>query len=213
MTDSYPFSHLPHNQAAENNKAPIFEALKSLDLHSTKVLEIGSGTGQHGVYFCQKSPNLQWQLSEHANNMSALDAWYQVANQLKIDNLIQPIAFEIGKDALANSELTVLSNRDHEYIYSANVLHIISPQLAKTLVEDSSKYLKAGQKFVCYGPFKKDGTYTTDSNADFDAWLKSQGYGGMHDMKDIELWSESKLHLTECLPMPANNFLLVFEKR
>ena len=42
---------LPFSQASENNKKPILEVLSLWLKDSKAVLELGSGTGQHAVFF------------------------------------------------------------------------------------------------------------------------------------------------------------------
>lgn len=200
---SNPFSHLAHNQAAENNKAFIHQALSELGLLQQKVLEVGSGTGQQGIYLCQQNQQLSWQPTEVASNLDNLRLWHQVAHEQSISNFLTPIKFEIGQ-ALPDVEV--------DSIYTSNVLHIVSKDLAKQLVEQVTGKLSTGQLFICYGPFKRDGEFTTESNRDFNDWLQGQGYGGINDLDDIVQWSGNKLDVQHLCDMPANNFLVVYQK-
>lgn len=201
---SDPFQLLPHNQAAENNKAAIFAKLAALQLTSCKVLEVGSGTGQQGIYCCQNSAETTWQPTEQAANIEALESWYSAAQQVGIANFLTPLTFSIGDSDWPDG--------DFDVIYSSNVLHIVSPVLAKTLVEQVAAKLESQQLFICYGPFKKHGMFTTPSNEAFNSWLLDQGYGGVNDVEDIVLWSDKQLKLKHLCDMPANNFLVVYEK-
>lgn len=201
------FAHLPINQAAENNKAAILQALTDLQLTELNVFEIGSGTGQHGLYFCQHLPNMTWQPSEVANNIQLTHAWFDAAKPLGINNYLFPINYQIGQALPQPTAYSINA------IYSANVLHIVSHELAELMVETAAGQLKSKQLFIAYGPFKLDGEFTTESNQSFDIWLKQQGYGGLIDVSDIGIWSQQQLTLRYQHPMPANNFLLVFEKK
>ena len=203
-TDSKSFAHLPHSQAAENNKLAILNGWKSLELAKRRVFEVGSGTGQHGVFFCRHCPELHWQPSEVADNLAVLKSWHQAAKEEGIANFLPPVLFDI-----TNKEWPEFR---FDTVYSANVLHIVSRDVARSLIELLTAGLSSGQQFVCYGPFKLDGQFTTDSNREFDTWLKQQGYGGLLDMAQIQDWSEQQLVLKRRLDMPANNFLLLFEK-
>ena len=196
------FEGLPHNQAAENNKEPIFNGWVKLGLNQQKVFEIGSGTGQQGVYFCSKLPELQWKPSEVSANLEVLNLWYDAARRSGIDNFQPPVSFNIETGNFPESDT----------IYTSNVLHIVSNDLAKQLVQRVSTQLSLGHQFVCYGPYKVDGKFTTESNREFDLWLKAQGYGGLLDVSQIEKWSGQSLTLRHKVDMPANNFLLLFEK-
>lgn len=202
MSDA--FSHLPHNQAAENNKAAIYQQLAALSLNKLKILEVGSGTGQQGIFCCQQSPELTWQPTEQALNLATLEAWHSVAKEQGINNFLTPLPFSIGEHELPLGDV--------DAVYSSNVLHIVSTELAQTLVEQITVQLTQGQLFICYGPFKKHGHFTTPSNEAFNTWLLEQGYGGVNDVEDVVNWSEGGLRVKHLCDMPANNFLVVYER-
>ena len=46
----------PYAEACERNQRPILEVLKIELAESVDVLEIGSGTGQHAIYFGARLP-------------------------------------------------------------------------------------------------------------------------------------------------------------
>ncbi|GEA13612.1 DUF938 domain-containing protein [Alteromonas sp. KUL49] len=197
-------TELPVNQAAEKNKKPIYEALSTLGLLDGTVFEIGSGTGQHGIYFCALAPSLKWQPSEVEERLPVLQAWAQVACEEGIDNFSSPVSYSIDQGQLPDVQASSL--------YCANVLHIIQPNQAKSLIEQVCDKLKQGERFICYGPFKKDGEFTTESNQEFHTWLQQQGYGGLIDIDDMARWSNGQLVLEHVVDMPSNNFLLVWRK-
>ncbi|WP_144267113.1 DUF938 domain-containing protein, partial [Comamonas thiooxydans] len=86
----------PFSQACENNQAPIFEVLKSAFQHSRHVLEIGSGTGQHSVYFAPRLPQLVWQTSDLADSHAGIQAWHAAHGA---PNLLAPLEFDLATDA------------------------------------------------------------------------------------------------------------------
>ncbi|GLQ14815.1 hypothetical protein BTO11_06785 [Psychrosphaera saromensis] len=202
MTD--PFAHLTRNNAADNNKQYILDALQRLNLLKGKVVEIGSGPGQHGIHFCQHVSELTWQPTEITSKLPLTLQWYEVSQKQGLTNYLKPFSFHIGRDTITAS--------DFDLVYSANVLHIISEELAQHLIKQLVETMSQGQKLVCYGPFKQDGEYTSESNRDFDQWLFSEGYGGMQDLEDIPSWSDGKLSLLQVESMPANNFIVVYQK-
>ena len=69
--------------------------------------------------------------------------------------------------------------------------------------------------FVLYGPFHYGGKATSPSNAEFDAWLRGRDpASGVRDFEDLrDLAAGRGLALEEDNAMPANNRLLVFQKR
>jgi len=52
------------SSAADRNQQPILDQLQTLFPQQGTVLEIGSGTGQHAVFFSREMPGLLWQPSE-----------------------------------------------------------------------------------------------------------------------------------------------------
>ena len=55
-------------ESCERNKVPILEVLKPIFADRNTVLEVGSGTGQHAVFFGESMPHLTWQTSELPGN-------------------------------------------------------------------------------------------------------------------------------------------------
>ena len=195
----------PFSPACERNQAAILAQLQKLLRHSDKqVLEIGSGTGQHAVYFGQNLPQINWQTSDVTANYHGINSWLQEAN---LDNVLPPLAYEIGRDQWP------VENTD--VVFSANTLHIISEALVKQLIQDLGNHLKTGNRVLFYGPFKYKGEFTSESNTEFDLWLKDMDpLSGVRDFEVVEkLLSEQGFILLEDISMPANNQLLLFEKQ
>ncbi|MDF2178258.1 DUF938 domain-containing protein [Aliiglaciecola sp. CAU 1673] len=191
----------PFSQACENNKGPILEVLKKHFRPCSHILEIGSGTGQHGVHFAPALPHLIWQCSDMPGNHAGINAWIDEA---PAHNLKRPVAFTIGQHPWPKG--------DFDGVFSANTAHIMQPQEARLMMELVAHNLPKGGIFCQYGPFNIDGRYTSDSNRSFDESLRNQGYGGIRDIGELQDWAVSKLQLVERLAMPANNFTLVWRK-
>mgnify|MGYP001384863443 FL=1 len=85
----------PFSQACENNKAPILAVLRDVFEQASKVLEIGSGTGQHAVHFAAGLPHLHWQTSDVPLHHEGINAW---VNEADLPNLAAPISLHIGQD-------------------------------------------------------------------------------------------------------------------
>ncbi len=195
----------PFSPACERNQAVILSQLQKL-LRNTdlQVLEIGSGSGQHAVYFGQNLPQVSWQTADVTSNHCGIQMWLQEAN---LDNVLPPLAYEIGRDQWP------VKNTD--VVFSANTLHIISEALVKQLIQDLGGHLKAGNRVLFYGPFKYNGEFTSESNAEFELWLKDiDPLRGVRDFEVVEqLMSKQGFILLEDISMPANNQLLLFEKQ
>ena len=202
-------SALPFSQACENNKQPILEVLQTELQGSNHVLGIGSGTGQHSVHFAPNLPELQWQTSDVTNNHRHIAAWHHA---YPAPNLYAPLAFDLSTDAVpVNSQL----NLPYDVIFTANTLHIISWALVERLFTLASNVLPVDGKLIVYGPFNENGNYTSEGNQRFDAMLKAGNPdSGIRDKEDVvSLANAHHLQLSKTYAMPANNQLLVFQKR
>lgn len=196
----------PFSQACENNKRPILNVLKDAFANTHHVLEIGSGTGQHASFFGQKLPNLTWQTSDLVLNHHGINLWLDETN---CTNILKPIEIDLNKPWTIPP-----SNQPIDGLFTANTLHIISWPLVVKFFEGISQNLSVSANVCVYGPFNYEGKFTSESNANFDLWLKDRDINsGIRDIEAILQLAESAgLKLTNDYAMPANNRLLVFVK-
>ncbi len=190
---------LPFSRAAANNQEPIFRELKSLLTGARSVLEIGSGTGQHALYFARQLPHLRWQGSEHPRALDMLRPRYEAAD---LDNLDPPLALDIAARPWPITWPDAL--------YTANTLHIVSKELVEDFFHACAEQAPVGSQLIVYGPFNYDGQYTAASNADFDQWLKDRDpHSGIRDQEWVDgLAQAAGFTLQQDIAMPANNRLL-----
>lgn len=196
----------PFSQACENNKRPILDILTNAFSKSKHVLEIGSGTGQHAVFFGQHLPYLTWQTSDLLINHQGINDWL---NEAALTNVQRPIVID-----LHHTWPVPENNLQVDGIYTANTLHIISWPLVVKFFEGVAQNLKAQASVCIYGPFNYQGKFTSESNASFDTWLKERDINsGIRDIEAVlTLASSAGLNLIDDHLMPANNRLLVFSK-
>jgi len=196
----------PFSQACENNKRPILNRLSKAFTRSKHVLEIGSGTGQHAVFFGQQLPYLTWQTSDLLSNHQGINMWLDEA---ALKNVQKPIVIDLNK-AWPMPD----NNPRVDGLYTANTLHIISWPLVVKFFDGISQNLSAQAKVCIYGPFNYQGEFTSESNANFDKWLKERDENsGIRDIEAILLLASSAgLQVIDDHEMPANNRLLVFSK-
>lgn len=193
---------LPFSQACENNKEPILQILKPLLAASTRVLEIGSGTGQHAVHFAPALPQVRWQCSDLPHNLPGVASWIAAYPS---PNLLTPQPLDMRDPAWPDA---------FDVIYSANTAHIMPWPLVQRMLRDGGQLLPNMGLLVLYGPFNYGGEYTSASNAAFDTWLKQQDeQRGIRDFEavDAELQAAG-LALEADHAMPANNRLVVWRK-
>lgn len=193
---------LPFSQACENNKQPILNVLKSAFASSSKVLEVGSGTGQHATYFAEQLPHLVWQPSDQGEYLPAVKARVQ---QQTLANLRQPLEFNVFDAA---------PEGDFDAVFTANTCHIMPQTAVEALFKHLAQSLLKVNKLCIYGPFNDNGKYTSDSNAAFDQSLRQRDpQMGLRDRQWVAgLAQDCGFRLLASHQLPANNQLLEFER-
>lgn len=192
-----------YSEASERNKAPIFEAISEVLSQSKEALEIGSGTGQHALYFAEKMPHLRWQLSDCGDYLSAL---WQHLDIDSIENIVAPVSLDVRVLPWQQDQV--------DLIYTANSLHIMSWDAVCSLFKGVGQVLAEGGHLIVYGPFTYGGEFTAPSNADFDRWLKSRdAQSGIRDCDAVDqLAAAIGLELITDQSMPANNQCLIWRR-
>jgi Protein of unknown function (DUF938) len=193
----------PFSQACENNKDPILQIISRVFCQPTTIWEIGSGTGQHACHFARHLPHIEWQPTDRAENISGIRLWLEEAG---FPNLKPVLPLDVTD--------VVWSCETIDALFTANTLHIMSWDEVQILFDRLAEHLNPRALVCIYGPFNYNGTYTSDSNARFDQWLKSQNsLSGIRHFEDIvRLATASGLSLISDNAMPANNRLLVLQK-
>lgn len=193
----------PFAEACERNQQPILEVIKPLFADKTNILEIGSGTGQHAVYFAKAMSWLNWQTSDLPENHEGIRLWLEEA---QLSNLRAPLEIDVFQDEW--------STQTYDGIFSANTSHIMPSEAVPKLISGAARHLKADGLFILYGPFKYDGKFTSESNQRFDLWLKDRAaHQGVRDFEKLnQLAQENNLTFEQDIPMPANNQILVWKK-
>jgi len=191
--------------SCERNKAVIYQYCFPYIKASKRLLEVGSWSGQHALHIAPLLPDLYWQTSDLVPNIEALKA-----NLLDeaVSNVGLPFALDVAKAADWPIE-------QYDVLYTANTLHIMSWSHVEALFQHLSKSLLKEGKVIVYGPFKYKGEYTSQSNAEFELWLKDRdSQSGIRDFEAVnELAMSAGLTLLEDIAMPANNQLLIWQKK
>lgn len=199
----------PYSQACANNSQPILSVLSRYLDKSQGLLEIGSGTGQHAAFFSERLPHIQWHTSDLEENHAGIQAWVEdySAEFPEAKNLASP--FVLNAD-----DCPTLSINNLASVFTANTLHIMSWPQVEGLFQGIGPQLPMGCLWFVYGPFNYQGKFTSESNANFDGWLKDRApHMGIRDIEAVLVLAEKQnMKLLEDNPMPANNRCLVFRK-
>lgn len=190
--------------SCEQNKLPILEVLRKEFSTVKTVLEIGSGTGQHAVFFAEQIPHLTWQPSDVIESHASIIAWTADSD---MDNVLPPIELDVARHHWPRNV--------YDGIFSANTAHIMSWPEVVEMFSGINKILKQQGKICLYGPFNYQGQFTSPSNAHFDQWLKARDpQSGIRDFEALDtLANDNNLKLVNDYEMPVNNRLLVWQKQ
>jgi hypothetical protein len=197
--------------AFHRNHRPIWAVLQRfLAGQSGDVLEAGSGTGQHVVYFARQIPDLVWWPSDFNDRyLKSIAAWRAHA---QLPNVRPPHRIDLSDPAWWHDMQANGGPGNLRAVFCANVIHIAPWRVAEGLVAGAGSALRADGQLFLYGPFKRDGKHTALSNAVFDTSLREGNpEWGVRDILDLEkLASRTGLALQQTVDMPANNLILVF---
>lgn len=189
----------------ERNKEPIFEVLRRVLKPTGILLEIASGTGQHAAYFASRLPGITFVPSDiDASNLTSIAAFVEEA---ALPNLEAPRFIDVCSPAWDAPRV--------DAIFNANMIHITPWACTEGLFSGAARHLVDGGLLVMYGPYRLHGAHTADSNAAFDAEMqKRDPRFGVRDVEEVVDCARSfDMDLIERVPMPANNQILVLQKR
>jgi len=193
----------PYAEACERNRAPILAVLQQAFAQVRDVLEIGSGTGQHAVYFAQHLPHLTWQTSDVAEHHAGIEAWIADSG---LANVKHPLALDVRQMPWPVAAA--------DAIFTANTLHIMDFACVEAFFRGVARILAPRGVLAVYGPFNYGGQFTSASNAQFDASLRARGVGSaLRDFEAVDALARGAgLKLLRDVAMPANNRTLVWQR-
>jgi len=210
MTDSGQPDARLDAPAFHRNIEPITEVFHGLlaDIGGD-ALEVGCGSGQHAARFAATFPAMIWWPSDpDPRHRLSADAWRVSAGQ---SNLRSPVELDaripdwpLGGSNQPPDKLDLM--------YSFNVIHIAPWPVAEGILRGAAQHLVPGGRLVFYGPFKRNGRHTAESNAAFDESLRARDPSwGVRDLGDVEKYAGSLgLMLNDVIDMPSNNLIVVF---
>jgi cyclopropane fatty-acyl-phospholipid synthase-like methyltransferase len=192
-------SNKPYSESCDQNREPILAVIGPILRGRSDLLEIGSGTGQHAVFFAGHLPQTRWQTSDRAESLAAIHMWLDDSNP---GNVLEPLELDVCQGHWPR--------QTYDAIFTANTLHIMGDDEMQCFFTGLARVVGPGADILIYGPFNYQGQYTSDSNQQFDQWLKSRDRrSGIKNFEDVcALAEEVAISLVHDYAMPANNRLL-----
>lgn len=198
--------------ATERNRQPILDVLQQVLPDSGTVLEIASGTGEHAAFFARKLAHLRWLPTEQdASRRESIQAWGQATS---CQNLVLPPLAVNVRDRPWPVEADDFDDGPITAIANINMIHISAWEMSEHLMAGAQRVLPSNGVLYLYGPFKRGGQHTAQSNEAFDRMLRDRDSSwGVRDLETVvQLAEEHELELVRTVEMPANNLSVVFRR-
>ena len=194
----------PYSESCDQNRDSILAVIEPILRNCSSLLEIGSGTGQHAVYFSQHLPQIIWQTSDRISFHEVINAWI---NDSVAENVSPPLKLDVSSSDWPKQQ--------YDAVFTANTLHIMSETDVENFFTGVGDLLTTGSHLLIYGPFNYGGAYTSTSNESFDQWLKTQNASsGIKDFENVCTQAAgSDMNLVHDYTMPVNNRILHFKKK
>jgi len=174
------------------------------------VLEIGSGSGEHGVFFQKRFPGTIWQTSDpELVHRKSISSWIEYEDLTK--KMPQPLEIDVEKIPW---KIPLRLAHSLQGIVSINMIHVAKWSCTVALFRESGKLLDKGKFLVVCGPFKICNKHTSESNYFFDNSLKMQNdLWGIKNLEEVsEEGKKNGFSQEDIIRMPANNYSIIFRK-
>tara|TARA_B100000700_G_C15028074_1_gene849191 strand:- start:714 stop:1346 length:633 start_codon:yes stop_codon:yes gene_type:complete len=194
--------------ATERNRNSIADVLRSYIPNEGIILEIASGSGEHGVYFQELFPTIIWQASDpEIEHRKSIHSW--ISHKKLCSTMPYPLDIDVKKKPwpISNHLRYLIKG-----IVCINMIHISPWSCAEALFEGSKSLLSSNKFLMIYGPFFRKDKYIAESNINFDHFLKLQNpLWGIRDLDRInDLASQNGFVQNKIVEMPANNLSVIY---
>lgn len=195
-----------HAPATARNRDAILEKVGGLVAGNARVLEIGSGTGEHAVHIAGQMPDLVWQTSDPDPTMRAsTQAWI---DHTGVPNVGEPLVIDCGTDAWWRAV-----DFEPDLVIAINFTHIVPTACIEGLLAGTGELLRPDGLLALYGAFTFNGVYSAATNRSFDRMLRQQNAAwGLRDLNNISAGANRHgLKLDQIIAMPSNNHMLTLK--
>lgn len=195
-----------HARAAERNWEAILAVLQEAMPAPGTILEIGSGSGQHGTWFAPAFPRHRWAPTDiDPGALASIDAW---ASESQAENILPSRSLNAAAEDWPVAEIA----SDLVAMFSANMIHVAPWSACLGLLAGAGRLLPAEGILFLYGPFLRDGKAVTENDVEFDRSLRArESSWGLRDLGEVIAGAKNEgLELYRQVDMPAGNLSLIF---
>jgi SAM-dependent methyltransferase len=193
-----------HAPAVERNRDPILAVLRPQLDGVRAVLEIASGSGGHVVHFARALPGIVFHPTDpDAASRASIDAWVA---ETGLANVRPAIALDVTAQPWPAIEA--------QAVICINMIHISPWEATLGLMRGAASVLKPGGLLFLYGPYRRDGAHTAESNAAFDRSLRERNPAwGIRDLEAVAAAAQAQgFGAPVVVAMPANNLSVIFRR-
>ena len=194
--------------ATFRNRDSIASVLNNYISPNSLLLEIGSGSGEHGVYFQKKFPSIIWQTSDpELVHRKSINSW--IKHEGLTSKMPEPLNLDVEMHPWPiNKKLRSLI----QGIVCINMLHISPWNCTKALFKESKNYLDKNNFLMLYGPFLRMKIKTSKSNLNFNDSLKLQNpLWGLRQLEEVKkIAQENGFKEDKVIEMPSNNLSVIY---
>lgn len=150
---------------ARRNARPLGQRLERVLPERGTILEIGSGTGEHAVFFASLRRGWTWQPSDpEPQHRESIAAW--IAHH-RVKNVAPPLTLDLLQWPWPAVQA--------DAIVAIHVLHDAPEPAANALVQGAARLLAPGAPLVIHGPFRAGGRCESERMEEFDRRLRARG--------------------------------------
>ncbi len=191
--------------AALRNRAPLAAALADVLPAAGRVLELGSGTGEHAVHLARAFPALVFQPSDpDPEARASIAAW---AEEAALPNLLSPLDYDL--------RVEIWHLRPADAVLCVNVLHVVPAECLEALCLGAARVLPPGGPLAVAAPFARRGASLAGRLLSLDARLRAAD--PTLGVREVEALAEAArrhgLSLERELPLAEEGDLLLVLRR
>ena len=194
--------------ATTRNRESIAAVLSNYISPNSLILEIASGSGEHGVFFQQHFPSTIWQTSDPESvHRKSINSW--IEHEGLFSKMAEPLDIDVE---MRPWPITQKIRSLIKGIVCINMIHISPWTCTKALFEESKNLLEQNHFLMLYGPFFRENVQTSESNLNFDHSLKLKNpLWGLRNLENVNhIAFENGFQLDNVIDMPANNLSVIY---